>query len=177
MTKARQYFSHLSSGRFDQTERMLNNEQTGDALKKLAGTLRDGEKGFSEAADKVDTVDLKTMFTEMSAQRSGMATELEPLVRQYGEKPREGGSVGAALHRGWLNVREAITGSDDYAVVSEAERGEDVAKGNYEDVLKEELPADVRSVVEAQYAKIKASHDKVRNLKHSMEATKEAAKR
>lgn len=156
---------------------MLTNEQTGDALKKLTGTLRDGEKGFSEAADKADAADLKTMFTGMSAQRAQMAAELEPLTRQYGETPKEGGSVGAALHRGWLNVREAITGSDDYAVVAEAERGEDVAKGNYEDVLKEELPADVRGVVEAQYAKVKASHDKVRDLKRSLEAAKDAAKR
>ena len=156
---------------------MLTTEQTGDALKKLAGTLRDGEKGFSESAEKVHAADLKTMFSELSIQRAQLAAELEPLTRQYGETPREGGSVGAALHRGWLNVREAITGSDDYAVVAEAERGEDVAKGNYEDVLKEELPADVRSVVEAQYTKVKASHDKVRDLKHSMEAAKDAVKR
>ncbi len=159
---------------FSKTLSMLTNEQTGDALKKLSGTLRDGEKGFSEAAEKADASSLKSMFTEMSSQRSQLATELEPLTRQYGETPREGGSVGAALHRGWLNVREAITGHDDYAVVAEAERGEDVAKGNYEDVLKEELPADVRQVVEAQYNKIKASHDKVRDLKHSMEAQKDA---
>ncbi len=155
---------------------MLTNEQVGDALKKLSGTLRDGEKGFAETAENVKSADLKSMFSDLSVQRGQLASELEPMTRQYGETPREGGSVGAALHRGWINVREAVTGRDDYAVVAEAERGEDVAKGNYEDVLKDELPADVRSVVEAQYAKIKASHDKVRDLKHSLEAIRDAAR-
>ncbi|GGJ68773.1 PA2169 family four-helix-bundle protein [Deinococcus aquiradiocola] len=150
----------------------MNNEQIGDALKKLSGTLRDGEKGFADAAEKAEAADLKSMFSSLSQERASLASDLEPLTRQYGETPREGGSVGAALHRGWLNVRDALTGSDDYAVVAEAERGEDVAKGNYEEVLKDELPADVRSVVEAQYAKIKASHDKVRDLKHTMEAAR-----
>lgn len=151
---------------------MLTNDQIGDALQKLSGTLRDGEKGFADASEHATDASLKSMFSELSTQRASMAAQLEPLVSQYGEKPREGGSVGAALHRTWLNVRDAVTGRDDTAVVSEAERGEDVAKGNYEEVLKEELPADVRSLVEAQYAQVKASHDKVRDLKHSMEAAK-----
>jgi len=155
---------------------MLNNEQVGDTLKKLAGTLRDGEKGFSESAEKVETASLKSLFTELSVQRGQLATDLEPLARQYGETPREGGSVVAALHRGWLNVRAAVAGHDDYGVVAEAERGENVAKGNYEDALKDELPADVRAVVEAQYAKVKVGHDRVTALRSSMEAVKEAAK-
>ena len=151
---------------------MLTNEQIGDALRKLSGTLRDGEKGFSEAAEHAKDTGLKSMFQELSTQRASMAAQLEPLVTQYGETPRQGGSVGAALHRTWLNVRDAVTGRDDTAVVAESERGEDVAKGNYEDVLKEELPADVRSIVEAQYAQVKASHDKVSALKHSLEGAK-----
>ncbi|WP_425147616.1 PA2169 family four-helix-bundle protein [Deinococcus sp.] len=151
---------------------MLTNEQIGDALRKLSGTLRDGEKGFADAAEHATAPDLKSMFSELSSQRAQMASQIEPVVTQYGESPREGGSVGAALHRTWLNVRDAVTGRGDYEVVAEAERGEDVAKGNYEEVLKEELPADVRSMVEGQYAQVKASHDKVRDLKHSLEASK-----
>jgi uncharacterized protein (TIGR02284 family) len=165
-------FSHLCSRLNLHTVGMLNNEQTGDALKKLAGTLRDGEKGFAESAEKAETPNLKSMFSEISMQRAAMAAELEPLARQYGETPREGGSLAAALHRSWINVREAISGHDDFAVVSEAVRGEDTARGNYEEVMKEGLPADVESVVAAQYAKVKASYERVSALKNSMEATK-----
>lgn len=80
-----------------------------------------------------------------------------------------GGSVGAALHRTWLNVRDAVAGKGDYAVVAEAERGEDVAIQNYQDVLNDaDLPADLRAFVDGQYAQVKASHDQIRDLKHSM---------
>ncbi|WP_412028559.1 PA2169 family four-helix-bundle protein [Deinococcus yunweiensis] len=150
---------------------MMSNDQVLDRLNKLLGTLRDGEKGFTDAAEHATDPQLKSMFTERSGQRATLAAEIEQHVARLGEAPRESGSVGAALHRTWLNVRDAVTGRDDYAVVSEVERGEDVAIQNYQDVLDDaELPADVRSVVEAQYAKVKASHDQIRDLKHGMKA-------
>ncbi|GGM05439.1 PA2169 family four-helix-bundle protein [Deinococcus aerophilus] len=148
---------------------MMNNEQATDKLQYLLGTLRDGEKGFSEAAEHADDPKLKSLFSERSAQRAQLAGEVEAKIASLGDKPREGGSVGAALHRTWLNVRDAVTGRDDYAVVAEAERGEDTAIQNYQDVLDDkELPADLRAFVETQYAQVKASHDQIRDLKHSM---------
>ncbi|GAA0511955.1 PA2169 family four-helix-bundle protein [Deinococcus depolymerans] len=150
----------------------MNNETVLDKLQYLLGTLRDGEKGFADAAEHATDPQLKTLFTERSAQRSKLAGEVEAHIARLGDKPREGGSVGAALHRTWLNVRDALTGRDDYQVVAEAERGEDVAVENYQDVLKEtDLPADIRAFVEGQFAKVKASHDQIRDMKHGMQAS------
>ncbi|ALW88389.1 PA2169 family four-helix-bundle protein [Deinococcus actinosclerus] len=149
----------------------MSNENVLDKLQYLLGTLRDGQKGFADAAEHATDPSLKSLFSERSAQRAQLASEVEAHIGRLGDKPREGGSVGAALHRTWLNVRDALTGRDDTAVVAEAERGEDVAVENYQDVLKAEgLPADVRSFVEGQYAKVKASHDQIRDMKRSMEA-------
>jgi uncharacterized protein (TIGR02284 family) len=147
----------------------MNNEQATDKLQYLLGTLRDGEKGFAEAAEHADDPKLKSLFSERSAQRAQLASEVEARIAGLGDKPREGGSVGAALHRTWLNVRDAVTGRDDYAVVAEAERGEDTAVQNYQDVLDDQdLPADLRAFVETQYTQVKASHDQIRDLKHGM---------
>ena len=151
---------------------MMNNEQVLDKLQYLLGTLRDGQKGFADAAEHATDAKLRTLFTERAAQRASMAAEIEAKVATMGDKPREGGSVGAALHRTWLNVRDSLTGRDDYQVVAECERGEDVAVENYQDVLKEtELPADVRSMVQAQYAKVQQSHDQIRDMKTGMKAS------
>lgn len=151
---------------------MMNNEQVLDKLQYLLGTVRDGEKGFADAAEHATDAQLRSLFAERSAQRASMAAEIEAKIATLGDKPREGGSVGAALHRTWLNVRDAVTGRDDYQVVAECERGEDVAVENYQDVLKEtELPADVRSLVEAQYAKVQQSHDQIRSMKAGMKAS------
>jgi uncharacterized protein (TIGR02284 family) len=150
----------------------MNNETVLDKLQYLLGTLRDGEKGFADAAEHATDPQLKTLFTERSGQRARLAAEVEAHIARLGDKPREGGSVGAALHRTWLNVRDALTGRDDYQVVAEAERGEDVAVENYQDVLKEaDLPADIRTFVEGQFAQVKASHDQIRDMKHGMQAS------
>ena len=151
----------------------MTNDQAVDHLQKLLGTVRDGETGFQEAAEHAEAASLKTLFQGRASQRAKLATELETKISELGGQPRERGSVGAALHRTWLNVRDAVTGRDDYAVVAEAERGEDVAISNYQDALNEaDLPADLRSFVQSQYDQVKSSHDEIRDLKHSMEADK-----
>ncbi|WP_291430812.1 PA2169 family four-helix-bundle protein [Deinococcus sp.] len=150
----------------------MNNETVLGKLQYLLGTLRDGEKGFADAAEHATDPKLKSLFNERSAQRQQLAAEVEQKIAALGDTPRQGGSVGAALHRTWLNVRDAVTGRDDYAVVAEAERGEDVAVENYQDVLKEtDLPAEIRTFVEGQFSRVKASHDQIRDLKHSMQAS------
>lgn len=151
----------------------MDSKTVNDKLQYLLGTLRDGQNGFKDAADHATDPNLKALFTERAAQRAALAADIEQKLIAMGDSPR-GGSVGAALHRTWLNVRDALTGRDDYAVVAECERGEDVAIQNYQDVLNEpDLPADIHSFVEAQYTQVKASHDQIRDMKQSMEAAKQ----
>ncbi|ADV67091.1 PA2169 family four-helix-bundle protein [Deinococcus maricopensis] len=152
---------------------MLTNEQTLDKLQYILGTLKDGEVGYKDAAEHTTDPSIRTLMLEGHQQRSQLVGEIEQHIARLGGAPQERSSVGAALHRTWLNVRDALTGKDDYAVVAEAERGEDAAVENYQDVLKEEgLPADVRSVIESQYTQVKGMHDRVRDLKHTLEANK-----
>ena len=145
----------------------LNNEQTVDKLNHILGTLRDGEKGYREAADEATSAEYKTMFNQYAQQRATFASQIETEIRQLGGDPKEGGSAGAALHRAWTNVRDTITGKDDAAVIAEVERGEDVAIDNYQNVMNEDLPADVKGVVTQQYDDVKAAHDRIRDLKHA----------
>ncbi|GAA3998333.1 hypothetical protein GCM10022631_06410 [Deinococcus rubellus] len=149
----------------------MSNDQVNDKLQYLLGTLRDGEKGFNEAAEHAKDASLKQLLRARSSQRAEMASAIETHLMQGGEKPKSGGSVGAALHRTWINVRDAVTGKDDSSVVAETVRGEDAAVKNYQDVLKEtDLPGDVRSLVESQYAQIQSSDAELNALKRQHEA-------
>jgi uncharacterized protein (TIGR02284 family) len=47
------------------------------------------------------------------------------------------------MHRAWTNIKSAITGMSEHAVLAECERGEDVAKAAYETALQKSLPANV----------------------------------
>ena len=85
-------------------------------------------------------------------------------MRRLGGDPEKTGSVAATLHRGWINIKSPVTGEDEAAVIAECERGEDSAVKNYKEALSEELPADLKAIVEKQYAQVQEAHDRIRSL-------------
>ncbi len=143
----------------------MTNEDVISTLNNLIETNKDGQEGFKQAAEGVERSDLKSTFFEYSQQRSKFTGELQELVRELGGDPENTGSIAGSLHRGWLNIKTAVTGKDDAAVLNECERGEDVAKKAYKDALEEDLPANVKAVVSRQSAAVQTAHDKVRDLR------------
>ena len=134
-------------------------------LNDLIETCKDGENGFREAADGVQNPALRTVFNEFARQRTQFAAEFQNLVTRLGGSPATSGSATGALHRGWMNLKSALTGKNDHAILEEAERGEDAAVKNYQKVLAEDLPSDVRAVVDEQYRQILQSHTRIRALR------------
>ena len=147
---------------------MADNDNVISCLNNLIETCKDGQDGFKTAAEGVDRSELKTLFYEFSQQRASFAGELQNEVRRLGGDPEKSGSVAASLHRGWIDIKSAVTGKDDNAIIAECERGEDSAVRNYKDALTDEsLPSDVRTVVERQYAAVQAAHDRIRSLERA----------
>src|SRR5436309_6642320 len=126
----------------------MDNDSVISTLNNLIETCKDGQNGFREAADGVKNGELKTLFLAYSQQRAQFAGELQNEVLRLGGDPEKTGSVAATLHSGWIDSKSAVTGEDEGAVITECERGEDSAVRNYEDALKEDLPANIRSIIE-----------------------------
>ena len=135
-------------------------------LNTLIETCRDGERGFREAAESLNDSSVKSLFSTIAQERGLFAEELKQIVRRIGGEPETGGSISGAAHRGWMHLKEAITGHDDKSLIAEAERGEDIAVAAYRRALKSSLPTDVQHVVEHQYSRVQAAHDRVSALKH-----------
>ena len=133
-------------------------------LNDVLQTVRDSEQGFTTAAGAVKDPQTKGLFERYARQRGEMARELEQEIGKLGGTAGTGGSVSGSLHRGWMNLKGAISALDDKAIISEAERGEDVAKGAYATALNESLPAGVRRLIEDQAAIVRLAHDEVRVL-------------
>ena len=146
---------------------MTDNETVISTLNNLIETCKDGQDGFQTAADGVKNGDLKTLFHTYAQQRAKFAGELQTEVRSLGGDPEQTGSVAASLHRGWINIKSAVTGEDEGAVISECERGEDAAVSNYKDALEGNLPQNIRSIVERQYTQVKEAHDRIRTLERA----------
>ena len=62
------------------------------------------------------------------------------------------GSAAGALHRGWINLKSALTSGDDHAILAECERGEDSAVEEVSKALDNGLSAPVQEgFVSRQY--------------------------
>ena len=145
----------------------MSNDDVISTLNNLIETCKDGQEGFRQAAEGVERSDLKSLFFEFSQQRAHFAGELQTMVQQLGGDPENSGSMAGALHRGWINIKSAVTGRDEEAILNECERGEDSAKDNYKDALKSNLPANILDSVQNQYVSVKMAHDRVKALRNA----------
>lgn len=149
---------------------MTDNKHVVSVLNDLIETCRDGEEGFKTCADDIKRPELKTLFQKRARQCGESATELQHLVHQLGGEAETDTSLSADLHRRWVDLKSMITGKDDEAILNECERGEDVAKRSYQKALEQNLPEQVRSVVQRQYEGVLRNHDEVRALRNAERA-------
>ena len=157
---------------------MTNNETNSETnsaaiatLNNLITTCRDGQEGFAAAAEGVQSSGLKSLFYEYSQQRAGFVGALQTEARVLGGDPENTGSVAGVLHRGWINIKSIVTGSDEAAIVNECEQGEDSAVAQYQEALKATLPSPLAELLASQYADIKKAHDRIRAMQRSLSKT------
>jgi uncharacterized protein (TIGR02284 family) len=132
----------------------------------LIETLEDGQEGFKQAAESVKDPQLKSLFSEYSQQRARFAVELRSKAQSPDERESKmSGSAAGALHRGWINLKSAVTQGDDHAILAECERGEDSAVEEFRKALNDGLSVPVQEMVSRQYAEIKQAHDRVKHLR------------
>lgn len=143
----------------------MDNDKVISILNHLVETCRDGQNGFLEAAENVQSPELKEYFNKVSLERSQLVGELQQQVHALGGDPENTGSTAAALHRTWMDIKGTLTGRDDQTILDECERGEDSAVEAYRDALNEDLPANIRSVVETQLREVQQVHDRVKQMR------------
>lgn len=144
----------------------MNTSDTISTLNNLVETLKDGQAGFLSASEHVHDSELKSLFNKLSLQRANFAGVLQAEITRLGEgKPAQSGTVSGALHRGWINLKSAISSQDEHAILAECERGEDIAVAAYRKALEGPLPQDVQDIVQSQAGEIKAAHDQVKQLR------------
>ena len=145
-----------------------SNDEVISILNGLIETCKDGQDGFKTAAEGIERSELKTVFYEFSQQRSEFAGVLQELARTLGGDPESTGTLSAAVHRGWMNIKSLVTGKDEEAILNECERGEDHAKDAYAEALKTTLPANITGVLEQQSQTVLAAHNRIKELRNTV---------
>lgn len=141
-------------------------------LNTLTTTLIDSINGFEDAASNTDNQRFQQLFREHASDRQRVVEELRAEVRRLGGDPSDDQSFLGQTHQRFLDLKAAITGRDDKAIVNEVERGEDYLKEKFEAALNsQDLTGDSRAVVERAYQSVRDGHDRMSQLKHGMETS------
>jgi uncharacterized protein (TIGR02284 family) len=145
------------------------NDEAVKVLNSLIETTLDSANGYKDAAEHVDNPQYKTMFAERSSKRMELAHRLQDEVRSFGGEPRDHQSMIGKAHNKFVGLKDKLMGDSDKAVIDEVERGEDVIKKKYEMAAEEaELPTEAKAVITEAYQSVKADHDEISRLKHSL---------
>lgn len=104
----------------------------------MVSIVNDGKEGYESASETTDNIELKGVFLKYAAQRAGYALDLKAHIATHGGTADndEGGLLGA-LHRTWIDIKEALSSKEDAAILGAIETGEKAAVEKYDSVLKD----------------------------------------
>lgn len=148
----------------------MNTDNITAVLEDLIETLEDGRQGFEQVADHIEKTGNDSMVVDLrhlSHQREEFSAELRTIAAQHGVEIQDEGTMTGALHRGWMSLKDALTGDDPKAVLGAAETGEDHAVSEFEEALEKNLPEDIRAVIQRQAEAVRRAHDAVKALRDS----------
>ena len=147
----------------------MENDKSIDVLNSLITINNDRIQGYETAIDETEDWDLKTLFGQFIQTSKECKSELVSEVTKWGGMADDGTRVDGKIYRIWMDLKAMVTGKDRKAILNSCEYGEDVAVNTYEKAMRDtDLASEHSAMVTAQYAKIKADHDAVRNLRDAL---------
>jgi len=148
-----------------------NHSEEISTLNTLIATTIDSVTGYENSAKDIDNQRFAEIFRERANERQQVVEQLRAEVRRLGGNPEDDGSFMGKTHQRFEDMKAAITGQDEKAIINEVERGEDYLKEKFETALNSDtLSGESRSVVERCYQSVRSGHDQMSQLKHGMES-------
>lgn len=139
-------------------------------LNTLIATTIDSINGYENSAKDVDNERFREIFRSRADERQRVVEDLRAEVRRLGGDPEDGGSFMGKAHQRFEDLKSAMTGGNDKAIIDEVERGEDYLKDKFETALDSDaLTGEARLAVERCYQAVRSGHDQMSDLKHVME--------
>ena len=117
---------------------MGNNQEIVSDLKGLIAIINDGKEGYQSASESTDNVELKAVFLKYVAERALYENELKAHLVQHGATSdnEEGGILGA-IHRTWIDIKEALTDKSETALLRAVVTGEKAALAKYDAAIED----------------------------------------
>ena len=149
----------------------MDNQDQISTLNTLIATTIDSVTGYEDSAQNIDNERFRQIFRERADERQRVVEELRVEVRRLGGNPEDSGSFLGKAHQRFEDLKAAVTGRDEKAIINEVERGEDYLKEKWETALDSgDLTGETRAVVERCFQSVRSGHDQMSQLKHGMES-------
>ena len=153
-----------------------NSETT--TLNTLIATLLDSVDGYTKSAQDIRDKSLGERFNARARERQAAVADLQACVARLGGNPEDDGTISGSAHRAFLNLKQAVAGNDDTAILNEVERGEDYLKEKFEAALQmDDLGPEARQAIQGAWDSVKSGHDEMSALKHRREGAEDYAER
>ena len=146
------------------------NEETIGLLNELTHVSKSGELGYRTAAADVRNSQLQSVFSEYAKQRGTCVHQLQSEVERLGGVAVDSGTITAAVHRGWIDLKAALSGGDGGAIIAACETGEDYTLAAFERAVNAGITGETLAIVEKQCGKIKEAHTRLVRLKSEIAA-------
>ena len=135
-----------------------------DGLNHLVRINKDAEAGFLTAAENVRNTELQTLFAGYAKQHAKFAAELQEEVKRLGGNVSDSGTVGGVVHRGWMDLKSALSGQSAGAMLTSCESGEESAEAAYTDAVDQSGSGQTHTLVEKHRNQIKEFRTRLARL-------------
>lgn len=142
-----------------------SHKEHAEALQILLQKNYDAEKGFKNAVTKTESDNLKEFLKRQAVKHNRFATELDKEIRSLNETPKEEGSFTGKLSRAWMDIKVAVSGDHDEAILEECVRGEKSSAEEYEEALDEnKFSPHLEEILKKQLSDIKTMIAEVKSM-------------
>jgi uncharacterized protein (TIGR02284 family) len=135
-----------------------------DLLNRLVHVNTDAETGFVAAAENVKNSELETLFGGYAKQHAKFILELQEEIKRLDGNCSDSGTLGGAIHRGWMDLKSALSGHSAASLLAACEDGEQSAEAAYSDAVKAESRGQTHTLVEKHWQQIKGFRTRLARL-------------
>lgn len=138
-----------------------------EQLNELIAILRDGQRFYEHAHDEVKDVRLQALFRDMAQAKNQIIQALAVKVAANHDEPTSSGTVTGKLRQAYADARATLSSDEEATYVAQLEEAEDRILESFEDALESAEP-DVRALLAVEMPKVRACHERMRDLKNAM---------
>lgn len=138
--------------------------QKTEQLNELIAIIRDGQRFYEHAHDEIKDERLQALFRDIAQAKHQVIQALAVKVAANHEAPASSGTLMGKLRQAYADARATLSSDEEATYIAQLEDAEDRILEAFEDAMESAQP-DVRALLAVEMPKVRACHQRMRELK------------